>query len=155
MLKKHFDILGTALAIFLGHGHAFMFVLIPFLGLLSQYPALNLFAAMNAHHVMAALALLGLVLGIAAVLGPKRRLAAGAWLGGMAAYGWLSASVILRPAPVVIWSRGRDLLEYSIVAPIALWLASAGAVVVCFLGWCLLLIAGNIRSRLAAQQATR
>lgn len=104
---------------------------------------------------MAALPLSGLVLGLTVLLGQKRLLKVGAWLGGMAGYGWLAASVILLPAPVRLWSLERDTLDQIIVAPIALWVASAGILVVGFLGWCLLLLLDKVRSGPTVQVSTR
>lgn len=155
MLKKHFNSVGTAVAIFLGHGHTFMFLLFPFLGLLTKYPALNLFTGTKFLQVMALVPISGLILGLAVLLGQKSRLKVGAWLSGMAAYGWLVASVILQPAPVVLWSRERDTLDQVIVAPVALWVTSAGILVVGFLGWCLVLLAEKMRSEPTVTISTR
>lgn len=155
MLKKQFNRVGMALAIFVGHGHAFMFLLFPFLGLLMKYPALNLFSGTKFLQVMALVPLSGLLLGLAVLLGQKSRLKVGTWLVGMAAYGWLVASVILQPAPVVLWSHGRNTLDQVIVAPIALWVASAGILVVGLLGKCLVLLAEKLRAKPTVQISTR
>lgn len=73
----------------------------------------------------------------------------------MIGYGWLAASAILRPAPVVLWSRDRDILDQIIVAPIALWVGTLLVLAVGGVGFCLLLLLSKMWSKPVVSGSTR
>lgn len=144
---KLLSTLGKSVAIFLCQGHAFLFLLFAFFGLISQFPGTNLFSGKALHQGLLGLSLAGGLLWFAFCIEGRSRLKVVTWLGGASAYSWVAASAILRPVPEALWSRGRDVLDQIILAPLVLWTVLAGAMVVGLFGFWLIQVVVKLKSR--------